>query len=306
MVGAGVGVAESTNEAAAREAALAALVERWTAHMRWRADYDRWREGRLWQERGQEARLRQLAEFCGPLAGRRVLDLGCGMGGLAVALRRAGAAAVGVEPNRAYGAICTLRAARYGLALPFAAGTGEALPFRDGAFAVVTCLDVLEHAESLEGTLAEIARVLAPDGQAIVTATNRFVFRDPHYHLRGINWLPRRWAEALIRRRGRGKDAAAFGDRQALSAMHYVTWGGFAARCRALGFAVEDTRERRVRLGPLGRGARFTRPIALLRRLGLAVPVYRLYRTLFLGTFEAHLTRVRLDEGRGVRAGVVS
>ena len=292
---------------AQREEALATLIDRWTAHMRWRADYAAWRERRLWQECHQGERLRQLAEFCGPLAGRPVLDLGCGMGGLAVALRRAGARAVGLEPNREYGAICALRAARYGLTLPFVAAAGEALPFRDSAFEVVVCLDVLEHAESLGATLAEIARVLAPGGHAVVTATNRFAYRDPHYHLRGINWLPRRWAEALIRRRGRGKEAAAFADRQALSAMHYVTYRGFAARCRRLGFAVEDTRERRVRSGPLG-GARFRRPIALLRRLGLAVPAYRLYRALVLGTFEVHLTKRGTRsaergtvEGRGVK-----
>ena len=297
---------EATREnEAAREERLAGLVDRWTAHMRWRADFARWREQRLWQERYQADRLRQIADFCGPVAGRRVLDLGCGMGGLVVALRQAGARVVGHDPNRAYGAICTLRAARYDLPLPFVTATGEALPFAAGAFDIVTCLDVLEHAESLDMTLAEIARVLAPDGQAIVTATNRFVFRDPHYHLRGINWLPRPWAEALIRRRGRGKEGSAFGDRQALSAMHYVTYPGFVARCRALGFATEDTRERRVRSGPLGKRTRFAGPIARLRRLGLATLAYRLYRTFFLGTFEVHLIKTRGAEC-GVRNGAGS
>jgi len=278
------------------ETTLEALVGRWTAHMRWRTDFAQWRERRLWQERYQADRLRQIEDFCGPVVGRRILDLGCGMGGLVVALRQAGARAIGHDPNRAYGAICTLRAARYDLPLPFVTATGEALPFAAGSFDIVVCLDVLEHAESLEGTLGEIARVLAPGGHAIVTATNRFVFRDPHYHLRGINWLPRPLAEALIRRRGRGKEASAFGDRQTLSAMHYVTFSGFVARCRALGFAAEDTRERRVRSARLGGGIRFARPIALLRRIGLATLAYRLYRTFFLGTFEVHLVRRRQGE----------
>ena len=286
---------ESTeaSDAVAREARLAALVDQWTAHMRWRADFAAWRERRLWQERYQADRLRQLRDFCGPLTGQRVLDLGCGMGGLVVALRQAGARAVGLEPNRAYGAICQLRAARYGLALPFVTATGEGLPFPDRSFDLVVCLDVLEHAESLELTLAEIARVLVPGGQAIVTATNRFVFRDPHYHLRGINWLPRPLAEALIRWRGRGKDAAAFADRQALSAMHYVTYRRFAARCRALGFSAADVREQRIYAGHFDTHTRFARLIGLLRRLGLALPAYRIYRAFFLGTFEVHLVKVR-------------
>lgn len=288
---------------AAREAELAALVDRWTAHMRWRPDYATWRARRLWQERYQEGRLRQLRAVCGPLRDRRVLDLGCGMGGLAVALTQAGAWVVGHEPNRAYGRICALRAARYDLAVPLVAATGEALPFRDAAFDLVTCLDVLEHAASLDATLGELVRVLRPGGEAIVTATNRFAFRDPHYHLRGVNWLPRRWAEAWIRRRGRGKETAAFADRQALSAMHYVTYGDFARRCRALGCAVEDLRERRVRSGPLPAGTRFRRAIGLFRRLGLAVLAYRVYRALFLGTFEVHLTKAARDAPCvGVRA----
>ncbi|MGN6674745.1 MAG: class I SAM-dependent methyltransferase [Thermomicrobiales bacterium] len=298
---------ESTeaSSAAAREARLAALVDQWTAHMRWRADFAAWRERRLWQERYQADRLRQLRNFCGPLVDKRVLDLGCGMGGLAVALRQAGARAVGLEPNRAYGAICQLRAARYGLTLPVVTATGEGLPFSDRSFDLVICLDVLEHAESLELTLAEIARVLAPGGQAIVTATNRFVFRDPHYHLRGINWLPRSLAEALIRRRGRGKDAAAFADRQALSAMHYVTYRRFAARCRALGFNVTDVREQRILTGQFAAHTRFARLIAPLRRLGLAQPAYRVYRAVFLGTFEVHLRKLRSAEC-GVRSANAS
>jgi SAM-dependent methyltransferase len=290
-----------TSGAAAREARLAALVDQWTAHMRWRVDFVTWRERRLWQERHQADRLRQLRDFCGPLAGQRVLDLGCGMGGLVVALRQAGAQAIGLEPNRAYGTICQLRAARYGLALPVVTATGEGLPFPDRSFDLVVCLDVLEHAESLELTLAEIARVLVPGGQAIVTATNRFVFRDPHYHLRGINWLPRSLAEALIRRHGRGKDAAAFADRQALSTMRYTTYRRFTVRCRALGFSVADVREQRILTGQFAAHTRFARLIAPLRRLGLARPAYRIYRALFLGTFEVHLRKLRSAEC-GVRS----
>ena len=53
------------------EAELAALVDRWTAHMRWRKNYDRWREDRLWQEDHQAAR------FVGPalLVGGAITEL---------------------------------------------------------------------------------------------------------------------------------------------------------------------------------------------------------------------------------------
>ena len=47
-------------------------------------------------------------------------------------------------------------------------GTGEALPFSDGAFDGVVLLAVLEHVRDAEATLSEMARVMAPGGLALV------------------------------------------------------------------------------------------------------------------------------------------
>lgn len=280
-----------TTAVSASEDALAALVDRWTGHMRWRPDFTAWRERRLWQERYQQRRLEQLAGIVGPLSGKAVLEVGSGMGGLAVALARAGARVVAIEPHRAYCRIGTLRAARYSLRLPLVTAMGEELPVRDNVFDLVTCLDVLEHADDPWRTLREIGRAMRPGGRAVVTATNRFAFRDPHYHLRGINWLPRSWATTVVKWRMRLKAHAGFGDRQELSTMHYVSWGQFTRQCRALGFDAVDAREGRVRSGPLPAGTRFRRTIVLMRRLRLAVPAYRVYRAAFVGTFEVVLLK---------------
>lgn len=268
-----------------------ALVDRWTGHMRWRPDFTAWRERRIWQECYQRRRLEQFAGIVGPLSGKVVLEVGSGMGGLAVALARAGARVTAVEPNRAYCRIGALRAARYSLRLPLVMAKGEELPVRDDAFDLVTCLDVLEHADDPWRTLREIGRVLRPGGRAVVTATNRFAFRDPHYHLRGINWLPRPWATAIVKWRVRLKAQAGLDDRQTLSTMHYVTWGQFTRQCRALGFDACDAREGRVRSGPLPTGTRFRRTIVLMRRLRLAAPAYAVYRAAFIGTFEVTLRK---------------
>lgn len=264
--------------------------------MRWRSDFGAWRERRLWQERYQAHRLRQLRGVLGALGGKMVLELGCGMGGLAVALARQGSRVIALDPNQSYCRVCVLRAARYGLHLPLVTAAGERLPFRDGSFELVTCLDVLEHANSLDQTLSEIARVLRPNGRGIITATNRFAFRDPHFHLRGINWLPRRWAGPVIRWRNRVKRGARFEDRQALDTMHYVTWGDLLRRCTALEFQVVDLREEQVRGGALPPDTRFRRTILLARRLKLAVAGYRVYRAFFLGTFEALV--IKCEMGR--------
>ena len=67
---------------------------------------------------------------------------------------------------------------------------------------------------------------------------NRFAHYDPHYHLWGVNFLPRAWAMHYVRWRGRAKDSS--GDRQALDDMHYYRWSRFVAFADSLGFRVED------------------------------------------------------------------
>jgi SAM-dependent methyltransferase len=275
----------------AREAELAARIDRWLAHMTWRPDFADWREGRLWQERRQADRLRTIARYGGALPGRRILDLGAGMGGTAVALALAGADPLAFEYNPEYCAIIRLRAARYALDLPVVNGVGERLPLADGSFDLVISWDVVEHVQDPERLIAEISRVLRPGGRALVTVINRYAFRDPHYHMPLLNWLPRSLAERIIAWRGRGKGGASFQDRQRLSEMHYFTLSGFRALATRHGLRVGDIGEDRVRRGERRAGGLKGRARDLLQRLGLAVPAYIAYRTLFQGTFELLLVR---------------
>jgi SAM-dependent methyltransferase len=273
-----------------READLIARIDRWLAHMSWRPDFARWREGRIWQERQQADRLRLIARYGGALPGRRILDLGGGMGGTSVALALAGAAPLAFEYNRAYCDIIRLRAARYGLALPIVSGAGERLPFADASFELAICWDVVEHVQNPEQLLAELARVLRPGGRALLTVINRYAFRDPHYHMPLLNWLPRPLAEALIARRGRSK-GGDFSDRQKLSEMHYYTMPGFRRLAARHGLWIGDIGEDRVRRGEGSATGLKGRARDILRRLGLARAAYIAYRTLFQGTFELLLIR---------------
>ncbi|HEY3231003.1 MAG TPA: class I SAM-dependent methyltransferase, partial [Roseiflexaceae bacterium] len=186
-----------------REAELTNRIDRWLVHMTWRPDFARWREGRIWQERQQGERLRLIERYGGPLANRRILDLGSGMGGTSVALALAGAAPLAFEYNRAYCDIIKLRAGRYDLHLPVVNGAGERLPFANASFDLAIAWDVVEHVHNPAMLLAELARVLRPGGRVLLTVINRFAYRDPHYHLPLLNWLPRPVAEAIIERRGR-------------------------------------------------------------------------------------------------------
>jgi ubiquinone/menaquinone biosynthesis C-methylase UbiE len=281
-----------TSDAIAREAMLTAFVDRWTAHMRWRKHYDRWREDRLWQEDTQTPRIRAIERECGPLNGHQVLDIGSGMGGFLVAAARNAIAVVGVEPNADYCTITRLRSARYDLPPAVIQGVGETLPFPDQSFDVVLAQDILEHVRNPDATLSEIRRVVRPGGVALVTVINRFAWRDPHYHVRGINWLPRRFGEELVERIGRSKRGTRFADNQRLTDMYYDTFRGFVSRAAASGLAATDMKETRLTQPPDTDDTGHARMKAVLTRLRLLHPAYRVYRFAVVSTFEVALRPV--------------
>jgi ubiquinone/menaquinone biosynthesis C-methylase UbiE len=268
-------------------------IDPWLRHMAWRRDFARWRERRINQEQYQAERIAMLAGVAGPLPGLRLLDLGAGMGGFAVAAAREGAHVTACEYNPAYCRIVELRAERHGLRLPVFNAAGESLPFPAGSFDAVTAWDVLEHVQDPRAVLREIARVLRPGGHALITAINRRAWVDPHYHIRGLNWLPRPVAEAVIATRGRSKSGAAFRDMQRLSEMHYFHYPELVRLCEGLGFTVRDLREEQLRAGQFVSRKASRRAIrGALRAVGLEGRAYKAQRRWYVGMFELALTRV--------------
>lgn len=278
--------------APADETQLAALIDPWLEHMRWRGDWASWRRKRIESERHQGELLGLVRVLVGPLAGRRLFDLGCGMGGFAVAAELEGADVTALDYNAAYCAITAVRAERYGISMPVLRGAAEALPLPDAAFELLTAWDVLEHVQRPPAMLGELARVLVPGGTAFVTAINRFAFRDPHYHLPLVNYLPRPLGELIVELLGRSKRRSAFRDRQRLSEMWYYTLPAFRKLASAHGFRTIDLDEQRVRSGGIAPRRRRLRPVLqTLERLGLALPLYRLYRAVYQGTYRLALVK---------------
>jgi 2-polyprenyl-3-methyl-5-hydroxy-6-metoxy-1,4-benzoquinol methylase len=282
------------------DSALAAAIDPWLEHMRWRADFAQWRERRLWQENTQTGALNHLRSFLnvaetnsndgpiqsksiGPakdfLAGRSVLDLGSGMGGLSTALALAGAEVLPLDFNPAYCHITRLRGMRYGLNLAPVNAAGEALPFATAQFDIILCMDVLEHVQDPEKLVAEISRCLKPGGLCQVTAINRFAFNDPHYHLRFVNWLPRRLAPTYIRLAGRAKDNSRFADRQSLNEMHYYRFGELRKLFARHGLS------NFLDSGEIKQKRRLSGWKGLLQRSGFLKIGYPAYRSLYQSTY---------------------
>ena len=105
--------------------------------------------------------------------GTRVLDLGCAGGFMAEALARRGAEVTGIDPAEQAIAAARAHARDGGLEISYDVGVGEALPYADGSFDAVVCVDVLEHVQDLDQVLAEVARCLPPGGMFLYDTINR-------------------------------------------------------------------------------------------------------------------------------------
>lgn len=211
----------------------------------WRADFEAFRQRRLWDENHHARRIRILRRELRKLADQPVLDLGTGRGGLAVALRREGYRVAALDVRQRYCRVARLRALRYDLELPAVRASGERLPFADETFGVVICRDVLEHSEWPVRVLGEIWRVLRAGGCCYVTVINRWCWVDPHYHLFGISFIPRPLAERYIAQRGRSKES--IGDRQRLSDLNYYHYAEFVRWAGGAGFEVRDVQAEQLR-----------------------------------------------------------
>jgi ubiquinone/menaquinone biosynthesis C-methylase UbiE len=103
-----------------------------------------------------------------PVAGARILDVGCGDGTFVRELARAGAQVTGVECSEAQLALCQ-QAPRVG-SERYVFGVGQALPFDDHAFEATVLRASLHHvpAESMEQALREARRVTRSAGEIFV------------------------------------------------------------------------------------------------------------------------------------------
>jgi 2-polyprenyl-6-hydroxyphenyl methylase/3-demethylubiquinone-9 3-methyltransferase len=109
-----------------------------------------------------------------PLAGLRVLDVGCGGGLLAESLAREGAQVTAIDLAPAMIEVARLHAAAAGLTIDYRlAGAQELMRASPAAFDVVTCMEMLEHVPEPAAMLGTLAQLLKPGGALFVSTLNR-------------------------------------------------------------------------------------------------------------------------------------
>jgi SAM-dependent methyltransferase len=132
---------------------------------------------------GHETWIRPAFERLGDVAGRRVLDLGCGHGMASVVLARRGAHVTAFDLSPGYLAEAGRRAEANGVQVHLVRGAGECLPFADASFDRIWGNAVLHHFD-LRAAGRELHRVLAPSGLA--------VFCEPWGENPLLDWARRR------------------------------------------------------------------------------------------------------------------
>lgn len=128
----------------------------------------------------------EMVRLAGDVAGRRILDAGCGSGPLSAALRERGALMSGFD----------LSAAMIGLARErlgedadlVVADLAQPLPYADAAFDDVVASLVLHYLEDWSAPLAELRRVLEPGGRLILSVNHPMLFKlmDPRADYFGV------------------------------------------------------------------------------------------------------------------------
>ena len=109
-----------------------------------------------------------------PLAGKNVLDVGCGGGILSEAMAELGADITGIDASQAPLTVAKLHLKESGLRIDYQRATAEAFAVTHrNTFDVVTCLELLEHVPEPASVVSACHRLVKPEGDVFFATLNR-------------------------------------------------------------------------------------------------------------------------------------
>jgi 2-polyprenyl-6-hydroxyphenyl methylase/3-demethylubiquinone-9 3-methyltransferase len=108
------------------------------------------------------------------LAGKKVLDVGCGGGILSEAMAHRGAEVHGIDMGEAPLAVAQLHSLESGVSVNYRQITAEELAEQEpGTYDIVTCLEMLEHVPSPQSVIDACQKLLKPGGHLFLSTINR-------------------------------------------------------------------------------------------------------------------------------------
>jgi SAM-dependent methyltransferase len=146
------------------------------ADLRFRSEYDY-----ALFEYYRSAKVIAFLERAGVEVHGRVLDAGCGGGGMPLSLAEEAGLVLGIDPAERFQDAGVRLGRERGLRnLKFALADGMFLPFRDGTFDLVLSHAVIEHVADAPLYLRECARVLRPGGHVYLSTAPYLSFAGAH------------------------------------------------------------------------------------------------------------------------------
>ncbi len=119
-------------------------------------------------------RLEYIDQLCGGLAGKKVLDVGCGGGILAESMAAKGAEVTGIDMGEANLQVARLHLLESGLKVNYERIPVERLAAEQpGHYDVVTCMEMLEHVPDPASIIHACAALVRPGGDAFFSTINR-------------------------------------------------------------------------------------------------------------------------------------
>ena len=115
--------------------------------------------------------------------GKRILEVGCGLGGFCIKLAEKGTDSIGLDISRYAIKKAKDLAKRCNVEnqVDFIIGDAQSLPFKNGSYSTVICSETLEHVENYEQAFNEIVRIVKNQGQICITLPNLLSTMFPVY-----------------------------------------------------------------------------------------------------------------------------
>lgn len=159
-----------------------------------------------------------------PLAGKKVLDVGCGGGLLSEGMAARGAEVTGIDLSEKPLGVARLHLYESGLQVDYQLISAEAMAeAHAGEFDIVTCLEMLEHVPDPASIVAACAKLVKPGGHVFFSTINR----NPKSYLFAVIG-----AEYILNLLPRGTHDYA----------KFIKPAELSRHCRNTGLAVEELR----------------------------------------------------------------
>ena len=119
-------------------------------------------------------RVEWIERVAGPVAARRIVDVGCGGGILAEALAARGASVLGIDLSEKSLAVAKLHQLESGVEVDYRVVSAETLAEEQpAAFDIVTCMEMVEHVPDPASVVDACARLVRPGGLMLFSTLNR-------------------------------------------------------------------------------------------------------------------------------------